>query len=163
MDAATFSNVARWFHVGAGGAWFGEVLVVVFILVPIVRRATPDRRSWFLATVFTRVFRLASVLSATAVVTGGLLWLSTNDWHLNLDRLVSERWGLSILVGGALGLGLTLFHFVAERKLEPMAVRAGSGGIDDEVLVRRLTIIPRVGLGILVVILGSMMYAARGF
>lgn len=162
MAATTLMNVFRWLHVGAGGAWLGEVVVVVFILVPIVTRATPDRRGWFLATVFPRVFRLASVLSATAVLAGGLLWLASNDWHLNLGSLVSERRGLSILIGGTLGLGLTLFHFIAESKLEPMAIRVGSGEADDDTLVRRLTIIPRVGLGILVVVFGAMMYAARG-
>lgn len=163
MEAATIANIFRWIHVGAGAAWFGEVVVVVFILVPIVIRLGADRRGWFLATVFPRVFRLASVLSATAVLAGGFLWLATNNWHLNLNRLVTETWGLSILIGGALGLGLTLFHFVAESKLEPLAIKAGTGEIDDDLLVRRLTIIPRVGLGILVVVFGAMMYAARGF
>lgn len=162
MDAFTLSRIFRWIHIAAGGAWLGEVVVVVFVLSPILVRADAERRGWFLSTVFPRIFRLASVLSLTAVTAGATLYLAINDWRLNLERLVTERWGLSILIGGTLGLGLMLFHFVAESRLEPIALRAATGEIDDDTLVRRLRLIPRVGLGVLIVVFGAMMYASRG-
>ena len=58
---------------------------------------------------------------------------------------------------------LTLFHFVIESKLEPV-VRDDE--TPDEIIdgvLRHLRVIPRYGLGVLVIIFGSMMYAARGF
>jgi hypothetical protein len=140
----------------------GEVVAVVFILVPILIRLDIERRGWFLSVVFPRVFRLASVLSATAVTAGALLYLASNDWSLNLGRLTSDRWGISILIGGSLGLALTLFHFVVEGRLEPVVTRAASGEIDEARVVRFLTIVPRIGLAVLVVIFGAMMYASRG-
>lgn len=162
MDADTFARIFRWVHIIAGGAWLGEVTAVVFIIVPVLVKLGADSRGWFLSTVFPRVFRLASVLSATAVAAGAGLYLATNDWSLDLDRLVADRWGISILIGGTLGLALTVFHFVAEGRLEPLVAAAEEGGIDDEKLVRFLTIVPRIGLGVLVVVFGAMMYAARG-
>lgn len=162
VDADTFAPIFRWIHILAGGAWLGEVVVVVFIVVPVLIRLDHERRGWFLSTIFPRVFRLASVLSATAVAAGAALYLASNDWSLNVDRLLTERWGLSILIGGTLGLALTVFHFVVEGRLEPIVARAQSGEIDEERLVRFLTVVPRVGLGVLVVVFGAMMYAARG-
>lgn len=163
MDVVSLSRIFRWIHLGAAGAWLGEVIVVVFVLVPILVRATGERRGWFLATVFPRIFRLASVLSLTVLIAGAGLWLTMNNWQLNLERMFTERWGIAIFVGGVFGTALTAFHFVAESKLEPLALAAGSGEIDDDVIVRRLRIIPRVGLAVLVIAFGSMMYAARGF
>lgn len=161
MDGAAITNVLRWFHLGAGAAWLGEVVAVVFVLVPILLAATGERRAWFLSVVFPRVFRLASVLSATAVLAGAGLYVSINGVTLE-PLLTGGRWGTSILVGGGLGLGLTLFHFVAEGRLEPLARSATDEGFDDALLVRRLRIVPRVGLAVLVVVFGAMMFAARG-
>lgn len=64
--------------------------------------------------------------------------------------------GRSILIGGLLGGALGLFHFVAERKLEPMVT---DEGVDLDLVIRRLKIIPRVGLVILVVVLSLMILA----
>jgi hypothetical protein len=89
-----------------------------------------------------------------------------NGWQLDvaINRLASSRWGWSILVGGLLGLGLALFHFIVERRLQPFVVAAGENPDEEtfSLIVRRLQIIPRVGLGILLLIFLLMMYAVRG-
>lgn len=157
------STVFRWVHVLGGAAWFGTVVLIAFVLVPTLVRADPEKRAWMLRAVFPRIFRLASVLVATALLGGAGLYLSLHDWRPDLGFLVSGRAGISILVGGGLGLALGLFHFLAEQKLESAAHRSGDDPEADERLVRRLRIIPRVGVGILLVVFGSMMYAARGF
>lgn len=115
-----------------------------------------------LATIFPKIFRLASVLAATTAVTGGtLLYLYTDgDWRM----LTSGRWGISILVGGTMGLALTLFHFFMEDRL---ARRVGIGRADtpDSVLADvhvKLKIIPRAGLLVITTIFLLMMYAVRG-
>ncbi|MBL8146676.1 MAG: hypothetical protein JNL34_09860 [Anaerolineae bacterium] len=163
----TMINLFRWIHILAGAAWLGEVMVVSFILVPVLGRLEPDKRGWFMALIFPRIFRLASILALTAILAGAALNLSLSGWDVNLalTRLTTTRWGWSILMGGALGLGLTLFHFFIEHRLEPH-VKAAHEVMDDEAFSRmmlRLRIIPRAGLAILFLIFFLMMFAARGF
>lgn len=161
-----YIDVLRWLHILAGAAWLGEVLVVSFILVPVLGRLEIDKRGWFMAMIFPRIFRLATILSVTTILAGAALNLSLSGWRVDvaLTILVSTRWGQSILIGGALGLGLTLFHLFIEHRLEPH-VRNANEVIDDEAfadIMRRLRIIPRVGLGIIVLIFVLMMFAANG-
>jgi uncharacterized membrane protein len=162
----TIANLLRWIHVIAGAAWLGEVAVVCFLLVPILAHLDKDKRTWFLAAVFPRVFRLASVLSLTTILAGAALNLSLNGWRVDVAfaRLTSTRWGWSILVGGFLGLSLTFFHHVLEHRFEPHVLGTHDDPDDAEfaVIVRRLQIIPRVGLGVLVLTFLLMMFAVRG-
>ncbi len=156
----TVGEALRWAHIITGAAWLGEVAVIVFVLVPVLPRLDPERRGWFLATVFPRVFRLASVLSVAVLITGWGVYLSMTDWQWDLQPLVSGRWGWAILVGGSLGVLLTLFHFVVEGRLEPQ-VRAAREAAAVDRLVRAVQIIPRGGLAVLLVIFALMSYAAR--
>lgn len=163
----TVTNILRWIHILAGAAWLGEVVVVNFILVPTLARLDPGKRGWFMAAVFPRVFRLASVLSLTTILAGAALNLSLNGWRVDvaLVRLTSTRWGWSILLGGLLGLGLALFHLFAEHRLEPH-VLAAEEETDDEVfasVLRRLRVIPSAGLGVLLLTFVLMMFAVREF
>lgn len=166
MIDTTLTNILRWIHVLAGAAWLGEVVVISFVLVPTLARLGPAKRGWFLAAIFPRLFRLASVLSLTAIIAGAALNLSMSDWQIDVatDRLTSSAWGWTILVGGLLGLGLTLIHFVAERRLQPLIVAAKEHPDDEtfELILHRLQVIPRVGLIILLLVFLFMMYAVRG-
>ena len=166
MNDTTLTNILRWIHVLVGAAWLGEVVVINFVLVPTLVRLGADKRGWFLAAIFPSIFRLASVLSLTAVLAGAALSLSMSGWHFDvaINRLASSRWGWSILVGGLLGLGLTLYHFVAERRLLPLVVVARENPDSEafSLILRRLQIIPRIGLGILLPIFLLMMYGCAG-
>lgn len=153
----------RWIHVATGAAWLGEVVAVNFVLVPVLLRAGRDRQRWMLATVFPRVFHLASWLAVPAVLSGALLNLSMTGWRLDWELLTTTRWGLSILIGGTLGLALTLFHFVIESRLEGVVTDTESSDEALDGVMARLRTVPRYGLGVLIVVFGSMMYAARGF
>lgn len=148
--------VLRWIHALAGAAWFGEVVAVVFVLVPVLTRAEPERQRWILATVFPKVFRLASVLIATVLLAGLLLNLAMVGWRVDWDQLTGTPWGRSILIGGLLGGALGMFHFVAERKLEPMVT---DEDVDLDRVIRRVRVIPIVGLSILVVVISLMVLA----
>ena len=151
----------RTLHVISGALWIGEVVVINFILIPILSRFTGEMRKQFLINIFPRVFRMASVLSATVVITGMfLVYHMTNG---ELDRLLSGRWGLSILVGGSLGTLLTLFHFFMENRL---ARKIGLGKMgDDEKLAEvhlKLKIVPRLGLLVILTVFLLMLNAAHG-
>lgn len=156
-------NLARWIHIVAGAAWLGEVVTVVFVLVPAALKLQGEARASYIAETFPRVFRIASVLALTTLAAGAWLNYLMTGWN-NLDVFFFSRRGIAILIGGALGLGLTLFHFFVEGRLEPkvnaLAVRA------DQEEMERITIfltwIPRVGLVVLIVIFLFMMIGARG-
>jgi len=153
----------RWIHVFSGSMWFGEVVVINFILIPVIANLQGEARKQYVSNVFPRVFRMASVLSATSVITGVILVTIYTDWQYG--KLLSGRWGLSILVGGGMGLLLTLFHFFMEDK---MARKIGIGCPDMETEVlddvhAKLKIVPRLGLLVISTIFALMMYAVRGF
>jgi len=157
-----FYLFARWIHVLAASAWFGEVVAINFILIPTLSRYEGAERKSFLNSVFPRVFRMASILSATAAVTGAFLLYHHTGF--DLAGLTASRWGRFILVGGALGLVLTLFHFFMENQL---ARRVGVGCPDIsaeqvEDVHGKLKIVPRIGLVVISTIFVVMMTAVRG-
>jgi uncharacterized membrane protein len=155
-------NIVRWVHIIAGIAWLGEVVTVNVVLLPTLFNLERESRAAFIRQIFPRVFRLASVLSLTAILSGALMNYLMTGWK-NLDALLGTRWGIGILIGGSLGLLLTLFHFFAESRLEPVAVSVrDESEIDIEKFVSVLKIVPRVGLLVILTVVLLMMYAARG-
>lgn len=152
----------RWIHVLAASAWFGEVVAINFILIPSLSSYQGDARKSFLNNVFPRVFRMASILSAAVAVTGAVLL----HHHIGFDipLLADSRWGRMILVGGTMGLLLTLFHFFMENHL---ARRVGVGCPDItaaqvEDVHGKLAVVPRIGLVVISTIFVVMMLAVRG-
>jgi uncharacterized membrane protein len=155
-------SIVRWVHIIAGVAWLGEVVTVNFVLLPALFNLEREARAAFIRQIFPRVFRLASVLSLTAILSGAAMSYLMTGWK-NLDALLATRWGIGILIGGSLGLLLALFHFFAESRLEPVAVSALEGSdIEIDKFVSVLKIVPRVGLLVILAVVLFMMYAARG-
>jgi uncharacterized membrane protein len=156
-------TVVRWLHALAAAAWLGEVVTVVFVLVPIALKLKDNDRSRYLSKVFPRVFRLASVLAVVTLAAG--LWLNylTTGWR-ELGAYLSSTRGAAIALGGFLGLLLSLFHFVVESRVEPRLLALGQSGPDGDEgrLLRFLTVVPRIGLGIILTIFVLMMVGSRG-
>ena len=65
----------------AASAWFGEVVAINFILIPTLSSYEGEARKTLLNSAYARVFRMASILSAPAAVTGALLL----DHHVGFD------------------------------------------------------------------------------
>lgn len=153
--------ILRAIHQIAAALWPGEVLVINFIIMPVLSKFKGELRRQVITSIFPRLFQLASILSATVVITGLILvYYLTNG---NLEELLYGRWGLSILIGGLLGIMLTIFHFFFEGKLAKKIVLGKQG--DDEKLAEvhlRMKIIPRIGLITLTVIFLLMINAAHG-
>lgn len=153
----------RWIHVVAASVWVGEVVVINFILIPVLGVLDVPGRRWFLTNVFPRIFRMASVLSLAAVLSGITLVLHFTKGDLGM--LTETRWGISILIGGSMGILLTVFHFFMENRL---AKRIGVGCEyvpSDEQLEDvhgKLKIVPRGGLVVISTIFFLMMFAVRG-
>lgn len=155
--------VVRWIHVIAATAWFGEVVTINFVLVPMLVRLRGAERTQMLASVFPRLFRLASYLAGTALATGLALFLNKfwGHWHL----LWSTPIGLYTLVGACLGTMLAVFHFIVEPRLDGMICVAADNAdfeLTDKV-VRVLRTVPRVGLGVITGAMILMMMGAHGF
>ncbi len=106
----------RWIHVMAATAWFGEVVTINFVLVPVLSRMPREEGAKFLAAVFPTIFRLASVLSATAVLSGG--YLAWTRFSASPEALWTTWSGRSFLAGATIGLALTVFHFILEPRLD---------------------------------------------
>jgi hypothetical protein len=106
---------------------------------------------------------MASFLSLTAVTAGLTMSYLITGWR-DLDVLIVSRWGSTILIGGLLGLGLMLFHFIIERRLDSLVDSLGDRASEAQVerISRYLHIIPRAGVVILIFIFLLMMVAARG-
>lgn len=152
-------NIVRWIHIISGVAWLGEVLAINFVLIPALLNMEKSERGAFVRQIFPRVFRLASVLSVLALLSGVAMSYLITGWK-NLGPLIGTRWGTGILIGALLALALTLFHFLAESRLEPVAAKADEA--DVEKIISVLKVVPRVGLVVILVIVLLMMYAARG-
>jgi uncharacterized membrane protein len=155
-------NIVRWIHIISGVAWIGEVITINFVLVPALMKISKEARGSFIRQVFPRLFQLASVISLTAVISGATMSYLLTGWK-NLGDLIDTRWGLGIMIGGGLALLLMLFHFFIESKLEPIAIKADEDSeVDIDKILVVLKIVPRIGLGILLLIVILMMFAARG-
>ncbi len=161
----TVFMVLRWVHVSAASAWFGEVVVVNFILIPVVAQLQGEMRSKFVTTLFPRVFNLASILSLTAVVTGLILLYMKVDGDFSL--LLRSFSGKALLFGAVMGTLLTLFHFFMENKLAAKIgiVKKSIEGSAEELedVHTKLKIVPRLGMVVITSIFLSMMIAAHGF
>ena len=154
--------VVRWVHVLAAAAWYGEVAVINFILIPTLSGHSGAERKDFVNAVFPRVFRMASILSGTVAVTGGVLLYHHTGGDLRI--LLENPWGKFILVGGALGLLLTLFHFFMENRLA-RKISMGDPDLPKEAvedLHLKLRLVPRLGFVVLTTIFVLMMIAVRG-
>lgn len=151
----------RAVHQIAGALWLGEVLVLNFVLLPVLSKYEGDLRKQVLTSIFPRIFKLASILSATVVLTGlYMVFYLTNG---NLEALLQGRWGLSVLVGGSLGIILTIFHFFLEKKLAKKILLGKQG--DKEKLAEvhlKMKLVPRIGLTILIIIFLLMINAVHG-
>jgi hypothetical protein len=155
--------LVRWLHIISGAAWLGEVVTINFVLIPALKSLSAERRIGFIHKVFPRIFRLASLISLISIGSG--LWMSylVSGWD-DPSIFFNTRWGLAILIGGSLGFGLTIFHFVVEGRMEPIVA-----GMDDQTsdadlarVIQFLNLVPRAGLGMMIVIFILMMFAARG-
>lgn len=152
----------RWLHVASGSAWFGEVVVINFVLIPALSKYQGEARKDFLNTIFPKIFNLASVLAATTAVTGGILLY--NFIGLDLGKL-TERGpcGWSVLIAGTLGMILTFFHFFIENHLA-RKVGVGNPNISQDAVEDvhiKLKIIPRIGMVVITTIFLLMLNATH--
>ncbi len=162
MDLA---SVLRWIHEIAAITWFGEVFVITHIILPMLSKLSESGRASLMVKLFPRVFRMATMSSATTIFAGlGTALLYTN---FQVSVLLDTRWGQLILAGGLIGLFMFLLHMTVETvemkalsrvKLEPQ----GETPQELTTLYRRLRILPRLGFTLLTIALVLMIYASHG-
>lgn len=157
-------SIIRLIHVCCGSAWFGEVIVINFVLIPALGKYNGDAKKDFLNTIFPSIFKLASVLSATTALTGGFLLY--NFIGFDISELTKRgTWGYSILIAGTLGFILTFFHFFIEnllaRKIGVGDPTISSEDVEDVHL--KLKLVPRLGLMVISIIFLLMLNAKNQF
>lgn len=153
----------RWIHIIFATAWFGEVVVINFILIPVLSKLDRTTREKIVTVMFPRIFNLASVLSLTALISGYLLFWMISDGDLNYFFVNGIR-GKALLLGMSLGTLLTAFHFFLENQMAKKIGIVKNKGNDEmlEDIHLRLKIVPRIGMLVITTILVSMMVAVRG-
>jgi uncharacterized membrane protein len=163
MTALIFA--LRLIHIVSGVGWLGEVATVNFVLMPALVEAGDEGRTAILEKAFPLVFRLATVLGGTAIVSG----LGVVLWYTQLrpSVLLESPRGWLILCAGAMGGLLYVFHLLQESRGErtlATALAAATAGRDREAstrFLRRLVIFPRIGLIVLVLVVSLMIAAAH--
>ncbi len=155
-------NLARWLHILASAAWFGEIAMMAFVLVPHASRLTRSGRSEFISQVFPRVSLFASWFIVMSMASG--LWLNflLTGWVSLGEYLLSPR-GLFILVGGVSGLIVAGIHFLVADQIERRAAQTLAEPRLEEQLLTFLQVIPKVGFVLISVAFVTMMIAARGY
>ena len=117
----------RALHMIAGSSWLGAVILINFVLIPVLPKLKENIRRDVFIHLFPALFKLASVLSATVVITGVIMIQYQTDGAWDLWN--RGRWGTSIFWGGLLGVLLTFFHFFIESylgkkiKKKPLIIR----------------------------------------
>lgn len=159
----TLYTFIRWLHVISASIWLGEVVVINFIMIPVLSQYDKEGKSEVLTNVFPKLFKMASILSVSTVITGTILL-----WHFtgfDFTLLINSKWGLSILIGGTLGLLLTLFHLFLERNVTKLLSPADAAQLEANhaLVYSRLKIIPRIGLVVITLIYLLMMNSVRPF
>ena len=105
-----WTPIVRWIHILSGAAWLGEVVTIVFILLPWIFKLEVREQIRFLSKLFPMLFRVASLLSFTTITAGITLNYLLTGWR-DMEVYLSSPRGFAIILGGTLGLTLTLFHF----------------------------------------------------
>ncbi len=156
-----FYTLIRWLHVVSGSAWLGEVLVINFVLIPVLSKFTDPSGKNFINSIFLKLFRLASVLALVTILTGAVLLY--NFIGFNIASLTERgSWGWSILIGGSLGLVLTIFHFFIENWLAKKLGNTSTGSKEDVDDVHlKLKFIPRIGMIVITLIFLLMLNATH--
>ncbi|MEX2161687.1 MAG: hypothetical protein WD751_07190 [Anaerolineales bacterium] len=155
-------TLARWIHMLSGAAWFGEICLMAFVLVPRATALRGVARKQFIATVFPGVFRMASYFVIATLASG--LWLNylLTGWR-RLDAYLATRHGALIAIGGTLGLIIAAVHFLVANQIETRYLSAGLSPRAEARLFRALRVIPWIGLFAITLSFILMMITARGF
>ncbi len=152
----------RWLHVITAMAWIGQVLVIVFVLVPIVDREREGKVQLdLLQRIFPPLFRLASVLSGLAIVAGGLLL-----WHRIAEaggEFFSAWQNHALLTGAILAIVvLGLDHATGPRLRRTLDASADDDGPRAAAALRTLRQVSWSALVVLTLAAVLMMIGVRG-
>jgi uncharacterized membrane protein len=157
--------VLRLIHVVSGVSWLGEVATVNFVLMPALIHTNGEGRRAMLDSIFPLVFRLATILGGSAILSGlgFVLWYT----HFKPFLLFESPGGWLILCAGTLGVLLYVFHLLQESGAErafasrlAAAAEAREPAVEAQ-LFRQLVIFPRIGLVVLTLVVSLMIAAAH--
>lgn len=158
MMPSEFYTIIRWLHVVCASAWYGEIVVINFILIPTLSKYSGTDKKNLINDLFPKFFKLASVLAASTIITGAYLLyhLIGFDFSLLKNR---GSWGWSIMIAGSLGLILAIFHFFVEQSLSKRYKIGNANLAENEIedIHLKLKIVPRLGLLVITFIFILMM------
>ena len=151
----------RALHMIAGSSWLGAVILINFVLIPVLPKLKENIRRDVFIHLFPALFKLASILSATVVITGVIMIQYQTDGAWDLWN--RGRWGTSIFWGGLLGVLLTFFHFFIESYLGKKIKKKAANNTESFTDIHlKIKIIPRIGLLVILLAFLFMIRASHG-
>ena len=132
-------------------AWIGEAAVLNFIIVPGIAALDEEGRAAFIARCLPRFFHMATVLSLTAVLSG-LAARVIGSFSPAVPIPVLTGGSPAVIIASILIAALTCFHLAAQARMRPVAKSFSVGPNPEKLrsLTRFLSIVPRIGLAVIV-------------
>lgn len=96
----------RWVHIVSGVTWIGLLYYFNIVQVPFMKETDPGTKSGVVQKLLPRAlwwFRYAALVT----VLSGLIIISSHFTHGHGHGIFSTSWGISIAIGG--GLGIIMF------------------------------------------------------
>ena len=137
----TFAIVADAAHLLTSSVWVGGITILVAVVLPGVRRMTPEGRRSFLRRLLPQFSTMALICMAIMGLTGFYAgWLNVGNWTAltttTYGRALIVKLGLLILILGLAGINL----LVIERKLHNPEANANAGPVWSQRLRWTVTI-----------------------
>jgi uncharacterized membrane protein len=126
--------VLRFFHIVAGGAWFGAAFLLTRYVGPSAAETGPAAGPMMAAIFQKRRFaRVIAALAVTTVVAGWLMWLRDLQLYGSIGSWIGSPFGLALTIGGVLAtlaayFGITGIGNNVERLVDIGGEVAASGG-----------------------------------
>ncbi len=158
-----------WFHIISVIGWFGAALTFLVSIRPSIAKFSPQASGEFVLKVFPRFVRSVQVFTVLTLTFGPLLAFAMNDGPPNAFDLVSP-WSRLIIAGASFGIAT---FFVVFLVLTPTAKKMGNlirqmqqnpqkpPPAQLQMLQKRLSIIPPLGVTLLLLAEACMVAAAQ--
>ena len=132
-------------------AWIGEAAVLNFIILPGIKALDEEGRAAFISRYLPRFFHMATVLALTAVLSG-LAARALGSFSLEVSIPVLSGGSPAVIIALILIAALTCFHLAAQARMRPVAKSLSVSPNSEKLrsLTRFLSIVPRIGLGVIV-------------
>ncbi|MFT7615089.1 MAG: putative membrane protein [Parvicellaceae bacterium] len=137
--------ILKTLHIVAGCLWFGEMVIIVFILNPALKRDADATKDKFVLAVYRRIYNMSSVSIGILWVTGIYLLYPYFDYFLSNEPW-SNGWRMTMESAMILTFLLTVLHFFEKRSIIKFKRNYEREDFNRKKFVRRMIWMPTFSL-----------------